>query len=204
MLAFGLTVILAATTTAALDGRAAAAIPRETTPAAALSTPTLAHTETLRIVRDFGKPDYQIAVDAWRTKNETMSIADVRLWWVRTSGRDERQPFSPRIMKYLELDFEAEGRDRWDVTMVGDKKQFEFTVELDENGRLAAYVDVLTARGTLAQHCRATRGRLIARRFIGIPVGIERLEVDCVDPEGQRRKGELPYRETDRGRSYRP
>lgn len=204
MLALGLTVILAATASTTLEAQSLGTIPRATTPAAALSTPTLAHTEALRIVRDFGKPDYQIAVDAWRTKSESTSIADVRLWWVRTSGADERRPFGARIMKYLELDFEVDGPDRWEVTMVGDKKLFEFTIELGEEGRLAAYADVMTERGTLARHCRATRGRLIARRFIGIPIGIERLEIDCIDQKGEARHGELPYRETNRGRSYRP
>ena len=40
-------------------------IPNEQTPAAALSTATLQHTELVRITRNFGKSNFEIALDAW-------------------------------------------------------------------------------------------------------------------------------------------
>jgi hypothetical protein len=173
-----------------------------TTAADALSTSELAHHEVLRIERDFGKPDFQIVVDAWEQTSRD-SLADVRLWWVRPSRDDERHPFSLRLMRYLQLSFEPKSDDRWHVGMVGDRKHFEFSVELESDGRAVAYGDVITEDGRTIRHCRTTHGHLVARRFLGVPVGIKQLEVNCVDQAGQRHAGVMQYEKTARGRLYK-
>lgn len=178
------------------------AIPLVATPADALSTPQLHHHEVLRIDRDFGDSDFEIVVDAWERAGRS-TLADVRFWWLRPSQDDARAPFSSKIRRYLHLAFERSEPDLWSVSFSGDRKQFAFEVELDENGTAAAYADVETAQGRI-DHCRATHGHLVARRFIGIPVGIKRLEVRCTDDRGHTHFGELPYRKTRRGRLYHP
>jgi hypothetical protein len=176
-------------------------VPYVTTETADLSPSGLEHGEVLRIERDFGKPSFDIVVDAWRASASPEDIVDVRMWWVETSRDDQRSPFGEKVHKYIELDYQPRSQGSWQVTLRGDRKEFAFDVSVDERGRTIAIADVQTDDGLVPQ-CRATSGRLVARRLLGIPLGIKRLEITCVDADGLVHRGELPYRKLRRGPVY--
>jgi hypothetical protein len=182
-----------------LPGRST--VPYVTTETADLSPSGVEHGEVLRIDRDFGKPSFDIVVDAWRASTAPDNIVDVRMWWVETTQGDQRSPFGEKVHRYIELEYEPHGQDKWHVTLRGDRKEFGFEVAIDDAGQAIAITDVKTEDG-LVSKCRATSGRLVARRLMGIPLGIKRLEITCVDAEGLEHRGELPYRKLRRGPTY--
>ncbi len=187
---------------AAMTAGGAGSIPYATTAVTELSTRALQHDEVLRIRRDFGKPSFEIVVDSWHRAARPSEIADVRLWWVQPDKGDERSPFGTKIHKYVDLQYVPAGGDRWTVVLTADRKQFSFDVEVDDSGDAHAYTTVETKAGTV-EHCEATAGRLVARRMLGIPLGIKDLEVECVDDEGRTHEGALPYRKVKRGPVYK-
>ena len=187
---------------AAMTAGGAGSIPYATTAVTDLSTRALQHDEVLRIRRDFGKPSFEIVVDSWRRSARPSEISDVRLWWVQPDKGDVRSPFGHKIHKYVDLQYVPADDDRWTVVLTADRKEFAFDVEVDEAGDAHAYADVETDDGTVG-HCEATSGRLVARRLLGIPLGIKRLEVTCVDDDGRTHEGALPYRKVKRGPVYK-
>ena len=59
------------------------------------------------------------------------------------------------------------------------------------HGAPAVWATIDTDAG--AARCRVTAGRLVARRLLGLPVGLERLEVECADgTRGTVREGADP------------
>jgi hypothetical protein len=184
---------------AAVAGLAATQLPYSRTPAAALQAPGLAHHEVLRIGRDFGDRNFEVVVDSWTSTAHPDALDEVRFWWVDGSNDDERSPFGKKLRKYIGMDLIPVSADDWTVKLRGDRKEFLFRVVLEPEGTVAAYGDVLTAEGRTVPHCRATHGRFVARRLLGIPIGIKRLDVRCVDAEGRTHDGELPFRKLPRG-----
>jgi hypothetical protein len=176
-------------------------IPYATTPAAALSTRALEHDEVLRIRRDFGKPSYEIVVDTWHKAAAPDELADVRMWWVQPDRADVRSPFGSKVHKYVDLQYAPEGPGAWSVTLRADRKEFSFDVEVDDAGDARAFADVVAADGSTVR-CEATEGRLIARRLLGIPLGIKRLEVTCKDAIDGSHRASLPHRKLKRGPVY--
>lgn len=187
---------------AAVTTGGASSIPYARTAVDELSTHALQHDEVLRIRRDFGKPTFEIVVDSWHHSTAPTQISDVRLWWVQPEKDDVRSPFGKRVHKYVDLQYIPATEDAWTVTLTADRKKFSFDVELDESGDARAFADVETKAGTV-RHCEATRGRLVARRLLGIPLGIKRLEVQCVDDRGKVHDGKLSYRKVKRGPVYK-
>lgn len=157
--------------------------------AEALAPDGMRHQEALRIDRDFGKPEFDLVVDTWMPERNPSAFADVRLWWVKTTAADRRSPLSTRAQKYVEIDTKAQGPDRWLLAVTGDHKRFAFEVELGDDGRAAVFTDIVDERGQRVEHCRARSGFLHARRFMGLPVGIARLSISCVDDQGRTRDG---------------
>lgn len=157
--------------------------------AEALAPDGIRHQEALRIDRDFGKPEFDLVVDTWMPERNPSAFADVRLWWVKTTAADRRSPLSTRAQKYVEIDTEAQGPDRWLLAVTGDHKRFAFEVELGDDGEAAVFTDIVDERGERVEHCRARSGFLHARRFMGLPVGIARLSIACVDDQGRTRNG---------------
>lgn len=179
-------------------------IPRGPSSVEALSTKALRHHEVLRIDRDFGMEHWEIALDGWLPSDRAAHIEDVRLWWVNTDDADHRKPFSARLQRYLEFGYRRDGAGVLAVRMAGDGKEYLFNVELDASGAPAVFSTVVLADGTIVERCRCERGRLIARRILGVPVGIEKLSVRCIDGASQPQEGIVPYRELTSSRPYEP
>jgi hypothetical protein len=175
-------------------GSYAATVPNTQTACDALSPEGLEHHETLRIDRDFGKPEFDLVVDAWTKTASPGELADVRLWWVKTTAADQRSPMSTRSQKYVDIETTENGPDAWTMQLRGDHKEFRFDVEVDDNGRAQVFTDVVTAEGRTIRHCRATAGKLRARRLLGIPIGIDSLAVECVDDRGRAQRGRAVVR----------
>jgi hypothetical protein len=175
------------------------AIPLEATPADRLSNAALQHTELCRIARNFGKENFEIALDAWTPVDGEREITEVRLWWARTDRAAERSPFGAKSREHFEITYQRLATDRWRVDLQSDRKLFVFMIELDETGTPAAFADVETDGGTVS-HCRLVGGTLQARKLLGAPIGIKGFDVQCVDEDGHEqagrmvegRKGELP------------
>lgn len=182
---------------------APSALPRGPTPAAELSTDDHLHHEVLRIDRDFGMPQWEIALDGWTPRKGSGRIDDVRLWWVNTDKADKRKPFSRYLRKFIEFGYARNDEGALEVRLAGDRKAYAFVVSLD-GGDPVVHAEVDRSDGVRVSHCRCQSARLIARRVIGIPVGIGALRVECVDGEGKAHTGNVPYEALDKGPVYAP
>jgi hypothetical protein len=180
------------------------AIPQGATTVEKLSTKKFRHHEVLRIRRDFGMDHWEIALDGWLSQTKRGHIADVRLWWVNTNDADRRKPFSAYLRRYIEFEHRRANEGALAIRMAGDRKEYLFTVELDGKGAPAVFADVRLADGTTVAHCRCDRGQLLARRVLGIPVGIASLQVHCTDDAAKSHDGAVPYRELEHGKPYTP
>lgn len=165
-------------------------LPNVKTPGNALSTAALQHVELVRITRNFGKSNFEIALDAWTPIENPREIADVRMWWAVSDRNGERGPFSDKSRDHFDIDYEKLAPDKWRVDLGSDKHLYRFFIELDETGTPAAYADV-DADGGRVEHCRVTKGNLAARKLFGAPVGIRDFEATCVDAEGNERSGNV-------------
>ena len=163
-----------------------------------LAPPGLRHQEALRIDRDFGKPEFDLVVDTWTRTAAPRKLADVRLWWVKTTAADRRSPLSTKAKKYVDIETSLRAPGHWTLEVRGDRKVFAFDVELDALGNAHVFTDVIDDDGHRVDHCRATAGRLKARRLLGIPIGIAALAVECVDGEGKRLRGRAVVRRVGR------
>ncbi len=177
-------------------------VPSAPTAPAGLSNRNVQHHELLRIDRDFGREQFEIVLDGWTSRLRTRHIDDVRFWWVNTLAGDRRKPFSAKLRRYVRFGYHRKTDGGLAVRFSGDRKEFRFTVEVDGDGSPAAFTDVRRKDGTLVPHCRGTRGRLLARRFFGIPVGIKAMRVSCVDDLGRAHRGEVPFRTLASGKPY--
>lgn len=182
----------------------AGAIPQGPTAVEKLSTEELRHDEVLRIRRDFGMPHWEIALDGWSSNAAPAHLEHVRLWWVNTDEGERRKPFSAYLRRYLELDVQRAGESTLLVRMAGDRKEYRFSVEADAHARPAVFADVQLADGSSVARCRCERALLVARRVLGVPVGIAALTVHCTDADGTSREGTVSYRELEDGRAYEP
>ena len=187
------TLLLASALTSATTGPIATRLPYAETPADALSTRDLRHHEALRIDRDFGKPEFDLVVDAW-SETARGDLADVRLWWVKTTANDRRSPLSAKSERYVDIDVRRASRDAMRMRIRGGNREFAFEVELDADGRAHVFADVVTKDGTTVEHCLTTSGRLQAKRVLGIPVGLGALQVSCVDDHGRTVRGRVMVR----------
>lgn len=180
------------------------AIPQGPTPVEKLSTKKLRHDEVLRIRRDFGKAQWEIVLDGWSPHAARGHLEHVRLWWVNTDEGERRKPFSAYLRRYLELDVRRADESTLLVRMAGDRKEYQFSVEVDAHGTPAVFADVQLADGSTVAHCRCDHALLVARRVIGIPVGIAALTVRCTDADATPREGTVAYREVEHGQPYAP
>jgi hypothetical protein len=180
------------------------AIPQGPTPVEKLSTKKLRHDEVLRIRRDFGTAHWEIALDGWSSRTAPGHLEHVRLWWVNTEDGERRKPFSAYLRRHLEIDVQRTGESTLLVRMAGDRKEYRFSVEIDEHAMPAVFADVQLADGSTVARCRCDRALLVARRVLGVPVGIAALTVHCTDADATPREGTVSYRELENGRPYEP
>jgi hypothetical protein len=182
----------------------AEAIPRGPTPAEKLTTKKFRHHEVMRIDRDFGMAKWEIALDGWMPRDTDVRVEDIRLWWVNTEEGDRRKPFGAYLQRHIEFGYRRNATGMLAVRMAGDRKEYLFTVEIDATGVPAVFADIVRADGSDVVHCRCERGRLIARRVLGIPVGIAALHVTCTDASMQRHEGTVPHRELAGAKAHEP
>lgn len=149
--------------------------------------------EVVRIKRDFGKPHFDLVIDAWADPG-TKRLDEARLWWVNTSEADRRKPLGRLVERMVKLQYRRLSSKALTVVVAGDDKEFTFTVELAADGKVAAYVAVDGEDGVFVRRCRADRVHLIARRVLGLPVGITRIDVSCYDREGALHSGRVRHR----------
>jgi len=167
------------------------AIPLEATPADRLSNTALQHVELCRIARNFGKENFEIALDAWVPVEGDREIAEVRLWWARTDRGAERSPFGAKSRDHFDITYERLASDRWRVDLQSDRKLFVFMIELDDTGAPAAFADIETDGAGTITHCRLVGGTLQARKLLGAPIGIRGFDVACVDDDGHDQRGRM-------------
>ena len=136
--------------------------------------------EVIRIKRDFGKPYVDLAIDAWAAEGPAR-LDRTRLWWVVTSEADRRKPLGRLMERLVHLQYRRISSDVFTVVVAGDGKQFTFTVERGQDGKVHAFVPVDTADGRHIPRCRAASARLLARGLLGALVGIDRIAVTCND-----------------------
>jgi hypothetical protein len=145
--------------------------------------------EVLRIKRDFGKPHFDLAIDAWTAGDR---LEQTRLWWVNTSEADRRKPLGPMIERMVKLRYRRSSDRALNVTVHGDDKEFVFSVELDPEGKVHAFVAVDTDDGRTISRCRTDSARLIAHRVLGLPVGLAHIAVTCSEG-GASHKGRVRH-----------
>lgn len=177
-------------------------VPSGPTAADELSTPTLSHRELLRIDRDFGMDHWEIALDGWLARDAATKVEDIRLWWVNTDKANRRKPFSRHLSQVLKFSHARQDDGSLHVTLSGDSKQYAFTIAMDKAGVPSVFADVELADASTVSQCRCDSARLIARRVIGIPIGIDSLKVRCRDGEGTSHDAVVPYRDVEAGESY--
>src|SRR5262245_40977825 len=107
------------------------------------------HAEVLQVVRDFGRPEVNIALDAWRPADDAARIAAERVWW---SDAVDRFPFNDHVLRHLVIDYQQIRPDRWRIRVEGDRKRFAFDVALYD-GRPAVLADVVLRNGTTVRQC---------------------------------------------------
>src|SRR5688572_7139712 len=100
--------------------------PLQVTPIEQLGAGNTRHVELLQVRRDFGKPNVNIAIDAWIAP-DARSIHTVRVWW---SDAIDRYPFNARVQRRVRVAYRALGPQKWQISVVGDEKRFLFDVEL--------------------------------------------------------------------------
>jgi hypothetical protein len=168
-------------------------VPMVATPADQLSNDVLEHTELLRLSRDFGKREFEVALDAWVDRRRPGELALVRLWWSRVDRDLERSPFGSRSRRHFEIDDDRVTPAHWRVHLLADRKVFSFDVRIDDGDAPAAYATVRSSDGQRVEHCRVQRGELQARRVVGVPAGIDGIAVVCTDSEGATHEGHVAW-----------
>ncbi len=168
-------------------------VPVTRTPSDKLAHPGFFHHEILRIDQEGMHPNdaYEIVLDGWVEQDKPTEIADVRLWWLDTAKRGERSPFGKSVRKRVNIDYRSHGARDWTVSLGRGKRQWNFDVELDDKGELHAYGDIVDEAGQHIDHCRADSSKMVPKTLLGLPTGIDRVELDCVDRKGKRHRGTL-------------
>jgi len=175
---------------AAATAEAGPRLPTKRTPAADLEPSGVDHHEVLRIKPNgLGPADsYDIVIDAW-TKQADGSIAGVNMWWLDRSKRDERSPFGKTVKSRIDVDYIQRSSHEWQVQIKANGSRFTIDVRA-EGGDVFAYGTVATG-GTKIPECRATSSKVIPTTLLGIPTGLDRLQVSCIDQNGVRQHGKL-------------
>ena len=156
--------------------------------------PELASDEIVRVTRDFGKPNFDLVIDAWADPDAN-HLREVRLWWNNSDELEHRKPLGKMIERMVKLQYKRLSPTELTVAVAGDGKRFTFTVELANNGKVSAYVPIETDTGRVIRRCRTESAKLLARRVLGMPVGISHIAVTCRDGGGAVHQGKLRHRD---------
>jgi len=165
-------------------------LPSVTMPAADLKRPGFAHVEVFRLRRDFGKQDFEVALDAWLPDGNPGRIETVRLWWFKTKKEGERGPFSEKTKRYFDIAYRRVDDATWEVQLLADERRFTFSVAADGKGGVQAFGSV-ESEGVTIDDCHVATGDLRATKLLGVPTGIKELSVTCVDSDGAEHEGRV-------------
>lgn len=149
------------------------------------------HVEVFRIRRDFGKRDFEIAMDAWMPNENLARIETVRLWWLKTRKGDERGPFGTKTKRHFDISYTRAGEGTWNVLLEADEHKFVFVVAADGKGDVTASGTVVLEGGDRIENCQMHSADLRASKVLGLPTGIKELQVTCTDGEGRQHTGKL-------------
>lgn len=181
--------VLAAVPTAA--AASSSVVPYTRMAAADLAPAGYDHHAVLRIDQDFHpNENYEISIDAWTEETSPDALAGVRMWWLDTADSDARSPFGKGVRRHIDIDYAQQSSSDWDIQITQGRKRYTFTVEIDESGSVAAFADV-RADGKAIEDCKVDRSRLVAKKVLGIPAGLKRLDVTCTDGEGEQHRGSV-------------
>jgi hypothetical protein len=145
--------------------------------------------EVLRIDQDLHPDDdYEIVVDAWVVGAD--ELLDVRMTWIDTANADRRSPFGRGVRRHLELEYGRRDSRRWTVRLGARDRVWAIEIAMDATGSVGAFADVRAA-GTILERCRIQRGALESTKLLGLPVGLDRIVVACIDAAGREHEGEL-------------
>lgn len=171
---------------------AAPSVPHGRTPAHMLDVAGLRHQEVLRIDPGVLGPsgDYEVVVDAWTSNTNPLAVEGVEVWWLDRDAADERSPFGPTVRKRIRVEKTRRSPHQWTVAIVTKDDRFTFTIESTSQGQVVAYASIVEA-GQPVNDCLASSARLVPRRILGIPVGLRRLDVTCVDAQGLPHHGAM-------------
>lgn len=167
--------------------------PRGRTPESRLAPAGLNHHEVLRIDPDGLGPgrSYGIVIDGWTAEADPSKLEDVRMWWIDRAKSDERSPFGKTVRKRMKIKYRRSSDRKMRIEIKTGKDAYTFKVVATKSGKVRAYGTIVDKFGRTHENCRAVSSRIVAKRRIGIPVGMEELNVTCFDAEGKRRKGRL-------------
>ena len=182
----------------------APAVPASTPPPAAFDLPEkntspkeiapdgYKHALVLRIRRDFGKADFEIAMDAWMPDETPENVDAVRLWWFKTHKEGERGPFSKKTTRNFTVSYRRENEQSWAIVLdLSDGRHFTFVVRSTGGHTAAAFADVTVGNSTVIEGCRVTDAEIHAKTTLGITTGIKDLSVTCLDTSGVEHHGTL-------------
>lgn len=150
------------------------------------------HALVLRIRRDFGKRDFEIAMDAWMPDETPEHVDAVRLWWFKVHKDGERGPFSKKTTRNFDVSYQRRDKQSWAIVLaLSDGRHFTFLVRSTGGHNAAAFADVTTGDGSVIEACRVTNAEIHAKTTLGITTGIKDLSVTCVDASGVEHSGAL-------------
>lgn len=171
---------------------ASSVVPYHRMAAADLAPSGFSHLAVLRIDQDFHPNDkYEIAIDAWVSDGEPDSLAAVRMWWLDTSDANARSPFGKGVRRHIDIDYKERGSG-WDIRIKQGRKAYVFAVDL-EDGKATATASVRTKTGVIDE-CELDGSRLVAKKILGVPTGLKRIDVTCTDAEGAKHRGSVVTR----------
>ena len=168
----------------------ASPIPMRVTQTDELGTSAYTHHQVLRVKRDFGNPWRDIVVDAWIPRGGDPELTEVRLWWLESNHSNQRKPFGKKTRKKVTVKYNKKGASDWDISFGAGNRRFTFQVTLDNAGQPVVYGDIKAGRKKI-DHCRVDKASLYATKLLDVTVGLDRLEVSCVDDKGKRHNGVL-------------
>jgi hypothetical protein len=143
--------------------------------------------EVLRIEQEFhGNADYRVVIDAW-VGGEPRRLERVTMGWLDTGEQDRRSPFGKGVRRHVDVLHEPQGDTGWVIALVAGDQRREIEVVMADDGTPRAWATIVV--GDANVRCIPDAGRLVARTVIGIPVALDRLELECTDANGERRRG---------------
>lgn len=171
---------------------ASSVVPYTRMAAADLSPEGYEHHPVLRIDQDFHPDeDYEIAIDAWVADADPDALAAVRMWWLDTSDADARSPFGKGVRRHIDIDYDQ--RDAgWDIRIKQGRKAYVFAVDLEDGKAVAS--TAVREKGETIEDCKVSRSRLVAKKVVGIPTGLRRIDVTCTDADGNEHQGSVVTR----------